>query len=107
MPEPRKLDPNFDMPPNVVDLEWRPVQENTDARDLGDIGESEIIVIEEQDDFVESIPESGSTLLPPDSVTVIEYIPKMGLDGTVLVDVILEVDGAGGTSNYEAKLQKL
>jgi hypothetical protein len=109
MPTPRKLDQNFDMPPNVVDLEWKSVEENTDSSDFGDVGEGAVTIvdIEEADNFVDPDPSSGNPLYPPDNVTVIEYIPKMGLDGTVLVDVVLEVDGASGTSNYEVKIKKL
>lgn len=100
----RILDPNFDMPPNVVDLSWAPVE-----RDESDeISEAEAVELELVDyDYVEESPESGSTLLPPDDATLIEFRPKISSDGTVLVDAVFEVTGPGGTSNFEARVQKV
>lgn len=101
MPD-RILDQNFEMPPNVVDLQYEEkIFEGQDDMEVGSDPADNTV------DYVENDPSSGSVLLPPDNISVIEYIVKIGADGTVLVDVVLDVEGTPGTSGYETKVTKI
>lgn len=99
----RTLDQNFELPPNVVDLQYEEkIYEGQDEMEVGSDTTEDTVI-----DYIENDPAAGSTLLPPDNISVVEYIVKIGADGTVLVDVVLDVEGTPGTSGYEAKVTKI
>lgn len=101
MPD-RILDQHFELPPNIVDLQYEEkLFEGSEESEMSP-EEGDIVV-----DYVESDPSAGSSILPPDNITVIEYVARIGEDGTVLVDVVIDVEGTPGASGYEVKVTKV
>jgi hypothetical protein len=102
MPD-RILDQHFELPPNIVDLRYEEkLFEGSEDTEVAPDENGDIVV-----DYVESDPSAGSSILPPDNITIIEYIARIGEDGTVLVDVVIDVEGTPGASGYEVKVTKV
>jgi hypothetical protein len=50
---------------------------------------------------------STSGLRPPDSVTIVAQKVRTALDGTQLIDLVLEIGEVPGATDYEVRVTKL
>lgn len=109
------IDPNFSLPPGVIDLEYRNLDEPGDSaltRD-GDTGEVVNVDYDEvsydeagNDDTGSGTDANGDTLYPPDSVTLVSQTVRITADGRTVVDVILEIDNSAAGIIYDVRLTK-
>lgn len=114
--QPIALDPNFFLPPNVVDMRYvDPDVESDSATTRADNGEV-VNVDYDEVDFSElsSQPDDdgagqGSApflIQPPDSLSVISQQVRVTSDGRFVVDVILEVEDIAGVVQYDVRVAK-
>lgn len=111
--QPVEIDPNFFLPPNVVDMRYVDIDEEgnsstTRSEDTGEI----ISVNYDEVDYSEfdSEPDTGTVpplLSPPDSVTLVSQQVRVTDDGRFVVDVILEVEDMPGVINFDVRTAKI
>lgn len=111
---PTELDPNFFLPPNVIDMRYVDTEEAADAElvrnDDGEVSQvsyDEVDYSESLDDFDEGSNDENSLLPTPDSVVLVSEEVRVTADGKFVVDVVLDVTEIGGTVNYEARVTKV
>jgi hypothetical protein len=104
--QPVVLDPNFFLPPGVVDV--RHVNDNeTDGLYPDDVEETAV----EGEDV--TAPEdapidiTSDVLQPPASITIVSQTVKVANDGKFAVDVVIEVEDLPGVNTYETRLTKV
>lgn len=110
----RKIDPHFDLPPNVLDVSYEEavLPASTDADDDTTGASTNELVDDGTVVGVDPEPAPGdgggevSLLSPPTSMTVVDQITRTGTDGTTLADVVVEVDAAPGTAVFNIRIQK-
>jgi len=108
---PVEIDPNFFIPPNVVDMRYIDLESQDSATDRDDDGE--IVNVDYEDssysgldgDSDDSGP-SSSVISPPDDITVISQTVRVTQDGKFVVDVVLDVETIPGVVNYNVKVNK-
>jgi len=113
---PITVDPNFSIPPNVVDLNYRNIDDPADSTTSrsADTGEVVNVTYDEVDygemggDYYTYGGDTGSTdlLYPPDSVTVVSQTVRISADGRAVVDVVLEIDDTISGVTYDVRLTK-
>lgn len=110
------VDPNFNLPPGVVDLGYTNPDDKTDPslERSSDTGE---VVVFEYDELGLGIDDTdlsaegeannlSNGLMPPDYVSVISQVMRQTSDGRYVVDIILDVEDIPGATNYEVGLTK-
>jgi hypothetical protein len=109
------IDPNFPLPPGVIDVEYRNIDEpyNSATERSAETGEvinvdyDEVSYGESSTDDADSGGTTTSDMLyPPDSVTLVSQTVRITSDGRTVVDVILEVDNAAAGVTYDVRLTK-
>jgi len=111
--EPIKIDPNFFLPPNVVEMSYVDIEDNGDNTTERSAETGNVVGMQYDDEIVEldDLPvEAGaaSTVLsPPDGITVVSQNVRVTADGKYVVDVIIDVADVPGVSGYDRSLTKL
>lgn len=104
------LDPNFFLPPGVVDMRYRTDQDPTDDTDNPDMSESVIDIEFDDTDTSEGdvAGDEGNVIIaPPSSLVVLSQTVRHAPDGHSVVDVILSVEDGPDVANYEVQIQKI
>jgi hypothetical protein len=108
--QPVSIDPNFFLPPNVVDMRYVDIEGEDTSTQRDDDGE---IVGTNYDDVAiydfEQFPttDSASSLLsPPDTVTFVSQTVRVAADGKFVVDLIIDVEDVPGVVRYDVSLSK-
>lgn len=112
-PQAIEIDPNFFLPPNVVDMRYVDLEE-ADSNTMRD-SEGEVVGAsydEVSNAEFEAIPtgsqDSSETMLPtPDSVSLVSQEVRVTADGKIVVDVVLDVADISGAVNYEVRMTKI
>lgn len=112
--QPVTLDPNFFLPPNVVDMRYvDPEVESDSATTRGDNGEVINADYNEVDysEIASNPDDAGSNTVtymiqPPDSVSVVSQQVRVTSDGRFVVDVILDVADIAGVVQYDVRVSK-
>lgn len=110
--QPVEIDPNFFLPPNVVDMRYADIDEADDsATTRSDTGEV-VSVNYDEVDYSDLITDPGTgtvppLLFPPDSVTLVSQQVRVTDDGRFVVDVILEVEDIPGVINFDVRTAKI
>lgn len=112
---PLELDPNFFLPPNVIDMRYVNTEEDSDSGLVRtESGEVTSVTYDEVDstDFQEDSESTDgdseeSTLPTPDSLTLVSQEVRVTADGKFVVDVVLEVADVSGAANYEVRVTKV
>jgi hypothetical protein len=109
------LDPNFFLPPNVVDMRYRTAEEENDSA-VGRSDSGEIVNVEYDDsgfsELQEGVDENdendsvSSFLSPPDYANVVSQTVRVTADGKFVVDVILDVEDVPGAVQYDVRITK-
>lgn len=106
--QPIEIDPNFFLPPSVVDARYEDTTIKKPKWDTGGEGDGtgmvDIIQMPE-DPEVSPLPSGTGPVAIPSDINVVSQTVRMGEDGSWFVDVVLEVfpeDGA--VSHYEARV---
>lgn len=111
---PVTIDPNFFLPPNVVDMRYANQEDASDSvttrsPDTGEIVSVDYDVIDYSDtgetDATDEEP-VNTLLSPPDYVTVVSQQVRVTSDGRFVVDVILDVEDINGVVQYDVRLTK-
>ena len=113
------LDPNFFLPPNVVDMRYADLEVESDSATTRSTETGEVINVDYQEvDYSEIAPNpddaagagNGTTsptlIQPPDSVTVVSQTVRQTADGKFVVDVTLDVEDIPGVVQYDVRLTK-
>lgn len=101
------IDPNFFLPPGVVDARY-PNDEETDQAEVDEVTDAE----DASEDIVYyEAPENDedndvTTLYPPDSVVVVSQTIRTGDNGQQVVDVILEVEDVSDSIQVDVRMAK-
>jgi hypothetical protein len=103
------IDPNFFLPPGVVDARY-PNGDETDQAETTDTEITETVDGSVDSPFDESL-ETGednnvSTLFPPDSVIVVSQVIRTGDNGQQVVDVIIEVEDVPTSIQVDVRMAK-
>jgi len=109
------VDPNFSIPPNVVDLEYRNIDEPGDSatsrsEETGEVVNVDYDVVTYGETGGDASEEENTgtvdTIFPPDSITVVSQTVRVGADGRTVVDVVLEIDSGIAGITYDVRLTK-
>jgi hypothetical protein len=109
---PIEIDPNFFLPPDVVDMRYKEPDEENDSALVRDESTGEVVSVDYDEVGVSDIDgsESGGSdsdaLFPPDYVTVVSQEVRVTGDGKFVVDVILDVEDIQGVIQYDVRLTK-
>jgi shikimate 5-dehydrogenase len=103
--QPVVLDPNFFVPPGVVDVRY--VNEtDTDSLYIDDPNNNEADPdATATDDLIIDTTTTG--LEPPANITIVSQTVKVAADGRFVVDVVIDVEDAPGVTTYESRLTKV
>ena len=107
---PVQIDPNFSLPPNIVNTEFLNPDDVVRSESRGDDGELITIAYDETtptDGTTTGDGDVGDSLLPPSTVTVIEQQVRALSGGNYAVDIIIEVEDVDGANEYEVRLTKV
>ena len=111
----RELDPNFFLPPNVVDMRYVNSEEQEQDSELVRSETGEVLQVsydaadpsELGTDDQETDLDPLTVLLPtPDSLTLVSQNVRVTADGKFVVDVVLDVADVTGAVNYEVRVTK-
>lgn len=105
--QPVVIDPNFFLPPGVVDARY--VNDSDTAGLYTDpSGPSDSLIDSE---VVGEIPDSvianPTTIQAPNTMTVIDQVVRIAADGRFVVDVVIEVEDIPGVANFEVRMSKV
>lgn len=103
----KEIDPRFFLPPNVVDLGYKDITSPTDDNQNG----QDIDVTINPDDYYTgevTEPESSdeNRLLPPDYIELVSQTARVASGGTVVVDVVIDVEDVANASQFDVRLTK-
>lgn len=105
--QPVVLDPNFFLPPNVVDVRYINDQDTAGFYGSDTVDDSDETVLE--DPIVD--PDDGTTtpnvIDAPTTMTIISQTVRVNPDGAFVVDVVIEVEDIPGIANYDVRLTKV
>lgn len=112
---PIEIDPNFFLPPTVVDMRYRNLEDagdstTTRSADTGEIvnvdyDEIEFSELDSDNDPFEN--DTVSTFLsPPDYVNIVSQQVRVASDGKFVVDIILDVEDIPNVVQYDVRLTK-
>jgi len=107
------LDPNFFLPPGVVDARYPDEievdqEETTDVIDTDDVLDVDSDTLSEVDEPEETGEDNEtSVLLPPDTVIVVSQTIRAGENGQQVVDVILEVPDVDESIQIDVRMTKV
>lgn len=108
--QPIEIDPNFFIPPNLVDLRYSDINEEDTSLQRDDDGEivgtdyDVPAIYEEGEDL---LPAGSSSLIaPPDNITFVSQQVRVAADGKFVVDLIIEVADEPGIIKYDVSLSK-
>lgn len=108
--KPIEIDPNFFLPPNVVDVRYSDINEEDTSLQHDDDGE--IVGVDYDtptvyDEGQDLLPAGSSSLLaPPDNITVVSQQVRVAADGKFVVDLIIEVADEPNIIKYDVSLSK-
>lgn len=103
------IDPNFFLPPNVVDLRY------VSSQDYYDVPTDESQDEETTEDGLVSEPEGDlipvdlggtSVLNPPTNITIVSQTVRVLGGGGYVVDVVIEVEDVDNALSYETRISK-
>ena len=101
--QPITVDPNFFLPPSLINGEYSSVDGpfSEDDETVGGTGDTVVEVIDE------SATDGGITgLRPPDTVTVFSQTVRIAPDGRQVIDVLLDVETVEGAADYEVRYSR-
>ncbi|WXW92555.1 hypothetical protein SEA_ENYGMA_64 [Streptomyces phage Enygma] len=107
------IDPNFFLPPGVVDARYPDEIENdqeeiTDVIDTDDVLDIDSDSLAEVDEPEETGEDNDTTtLLPPDTVIVVSQTIRVSDNGQQVVDVILEVPDVDESIQIDVRMTKV
>ncbi len=93
-----KIDPEFFVPPDIIDVSKKEGDTSNEGTDETDFGEGE----GELEDGVIKRP----GLVPPDSAVIVEQIVRVTKGGKYVVDVVFRVPDQDGVTKYNTKVAK-
>ena len=101
------LDPNFFLPPNVVDLRYVN-DKDTDGVYTDEDYEGEDVLDGEPLPAEEPVIDLGSTspIMPPTNITIVSQTVRVLGGGGYVVDVEIEVEDSDGADYYETRISK-
>lgn len=107
------LDPNFSLPPGVIDIGYKDIDEVGESRTDRSTETGEVVNVDyDEVSYGEVNGDAGSDtggadkLFPPDAITLVSQQTRTTTDGRVVVDVILEVSDAIEGVTYDVRLTK-
>jgi hypothetical protein len=111
------IDPNFSLPPGVIDLEYRNIDEPRDSSTERSEDNGEVINVDYDSSSFQELNDwgndtgtgtdsSGDILYPPDSITLVTQTVRITSDGRTVVDVVLEIDNSVAGVTYDVRLTK-
>jgi hypothetical protein len=112
---PIEIDPNFFLPPTVVDMRYRNLEDASDSTttrsdqtgEVVNVDYDEVSYSELERDTDPFENESVSTIIsPPDYVTVVSQQVRVASDGKFVVDIILDVEDVPDAIQYDVRLTK-
>src|ERR1044072_2689412 len=112
---PIEIDPNFFLPPTVVDMRYRNLEDASDSTttrsdqtgEVVNVDYDEVSYSELERDTDRFENESVSTIIsPPDYVTVVSQQVRVASDGKFVVDIILDVEDVPDAIQYDVRLTK-
>lgn len=104
----KEIDPRFFLPPNVIDLGYKDISAPTDDNPT----EQDIDAVVTPDDYITDNDETNGTgsdegrLLPPDYVELVSQTARVASGGTVVVDVVIDVEDVANASQFDVRLTK-
>ncbi|AXH66571.1 hypothetical protein SEA_SPILLED_65 [Streptomyces phage Spilled] len=107
------IDPNFFLPPGVVDARYPDEievdqEETTDVIDTDDVIDVDSDTLSEVDEPEETGEDNEtSVLLPPDTVIVVSQTIRVGENGQQVVDVVLEVPDVDESIQIDVRMTKV
>lgn len=113
---PTTLDPNFFLPPGVVDLRYINEEDVSDSMNDVSVDPSAGDTLDEIGGAVidvgdgEVLPTDGQPttnyLQAPSTMSIVSQTVKVAPDGRFVVDVVIDVEDVPGAANYEVRLSK-
>jgi hypothetical protein len=104
------IDPNFFLPPGVVDARYPNETEITTEEISLEVDADEILDIEASEEDMLEPDESGdndvSILQPPDNVVVVSQTTRFDANGRQVVDVVLEVLDVDESIQVDVRMTK-
>lgn len=111
---PTELDPNFFLPPNVIDMRYVDTEEDadtelirTDSGEVSQVSYDEVDPTEILGELEEASSDENAMLPTPDSLVLVSEQVRVTADGKFVVDLVLEVTDIVGTVNYEVRVTKV
>src|SRR5690242_20504265 len=94
--QPKVLDPNFFLPPNVVDLRYVNDQDTDGLYPDDDLSEDTDPDTGETTDSDLSVGNENPALTPPANITIISQTVRPVSGGSYVVDVVIDVEDVPG-----------
>lgn len=104
--QPKVLDPNFFLPPGVVDLRYVNDQDTDGLYPDDDPTEAVDPDTGENTDGDINVGDVNTALAPPANITIISQTVRPVSGGSYVVDVVIDVEDVPGVTNYETRLSK-
>lgn len=106
------LDPSFPLPDGMDPRVWSnlPVEGETDGDaleetdgedDFTDVG-SDIEIVDDEDDSA-----ADDSIEAPDNLTIVAQTLRRAADGSIVVDVVVDVEDVYGVTKYEFRVTKI
>jgi hypothetical protein len=106
--QPIEIDPNFFLPPSVVDARYKDPDVGVQSWEYGDeFGDTGVVETVEspQDPQVTPIPTDLPALSAPTNITILSQTVTVKPDGSWSVDVVMDVEPyEGGVTSYESRI---
>ena len=104
--QPSVIDPNFFLPPGVVDLRYVNDQDTDGLYSDDDPEEVTDPDTGEPTDGDINVGDVTTALAPPANITIVSQSVRPLSGGSYVVDVVIEVEDVPGVTNYETRLSK-
>ena len=110
--QPVVVDPNFFLPPNVVDMRYIDVDEEDTSLMRDDDGMIVAVEYDTPTDYGSEFGDTGTTsgatsmVAPPNAITVMSEEVRAVEGGGYVVDLIIEVEDPPGALYYDISLTK-
>lgn len=107
--QPIKIDPNFSLPPNIINTELLNPDNAVRSESRGDDGEVVTVIYDDTTPPDDTGGDDGAsdTLSAPVNVTVVEQQVRALSGGSYAVDIIIDVEDVEGADEYEVRLTKI
>jgi hypothetical protein len=102
MPE-QTIDPRLSLPPGVVDFTYDKSEPDSDSSFESDADVVDAFVSTTDDG---QSPFDETLMVPPNYINIVAQTPRVNSTGSVVVDVVIDVEDVQNAGSFEVRLTK-